>query len=160
MIKTSKRQNKCFEYIGCHEKMFFLYSCSTLNWLSYQRDKLRISQNTNTWIKQFKTQSCQELSRRCTSMSNWYSASGWALCSLLGILWWNNWKRQWPCMFPVPVSCAINAFIVPKRHFLLWLCKIQADAWFSYFFPVLECAFAEIEDIGIALPNGARSTLD
>ena len=35
------------------------------DWLSYRRNQLtgRISQNTNTWIKEFKTQSCPELSR-------------------------------------------------------------------------------------------------
>ena len=89
------------------------------DWLSYQRDQLRISQNTNTWINEFETQplACPELSRRCSSMSNWYSASGWALCSLLGILWWNHWKCQLPCMSPVPVSCAINTLVVFKRHF-------------------------------------------
>ena len=31
------------------------------------------------------------------------------------------------------------------------------DAWFSYFYQVLEYAFAEIEDIGVA-PDAARRT--
>ena len=61
-------------------------------------------------------------------------------------------------MFPVPVFCAINTLVEFKRHFLLRLCKIEADAWFSYFYQVLECAFAEIEDIAVALPDGARRT--
>ena len=97
-----------------------------------------------------------ELSRRCTSMSNWYGAIGWALCSLLDILWWNHWKCQRPWIFPVPVSCAINILVVFKRQFLPWLCKIEADAWFWYFCQVLD--FAEIEEIGVALPDGAWRT--
>ena len=58
----------------------------------------------------------------------------------------------------MPIFCAINTLVVFKRHFLLWLCKIEADAWFSYFYQVLECSFAEIEDIDVALPDGARRT--
>ena len=55
--KTSKWQIKCFKYITCiwNDYVFILYSCSTLQlqWLSYQRDQLRISQSANTWTKEF-----------------------------------------------------------------------------------------------------------
>ena len=97
-------------------------------------------------------------------MSNWYGTSGWALCSLLGIIWWNHWKCQLPCMFPVPVSCPINTLVVFKRNFLLWLWKIEADAWFTYFYQVLEsCWMCLCWDWGhprfqVALPDSALRT--
>ena len=55
--KTGKWQIKCFEYITCHKIMYvFCTVAPHCDWLSYQRDQLRISQSTNTWIKEFLSQ--------------------------------------------------------------------------------------------------------
>ena len=51
--KTGKWQIKCFEYITCHKNMYeFCTVFRHCDWLSYPRDQLRISQSTNTWIKE------------------------------------------------------------------------------------------------------------
>ena len=90
--KTSKRQIKWFEYISCHKIMYLFVQLLHIEtgWVI----KGINSESAKLQTPEFKTQSHQELSRRCASMSNWYSASGWALCSLLGILWWNHWMCQ------------------------------------------------------------------
>ena len=55
--KTGKWQIKCFEYITCRKNMYeFCTVVRHCDWLSYQRDQLRISQSTNTWIKEFLSQ--------------------------------------------------------------------------------------------------------
>ena len=52
--KTGKWQIKCFECITCHKILYLFGTVAPhCNWLSYQRDQLRISQSTNTWIKEF-----------------------------------------------------------------------------------------------------------
>ena len=52
--KTSKWQIKCFEYITCHKIMYLFCTVARhCDWLSYQRDQLRISQSANTWTKEF-----------------------------------------------------------------------------------------------------------
>ena len=33
--------------------------------------------------------------------------------------------------------------------FLAETCKVEADAWFLYFYPVQECEFAEIKEVGV-----------
>ena len=53
------------------------------------------------------------------------------------------------------VPCAVDILVVFKRHFLLRLCKVEAGFWFLYFYQVLECAFPEIEELCIMLPNDA-----
>ena len=45
----------------------------------------------NALIKELKSLSCWKLSRRCTSMSNWYNASGWCCLFPPCILLWNHW---------------------------------------------------------------------
>ena len=56
------------------------------DWVSHCRDQLRIRPIgqivKQTLIKEFKTQSCSDFLRRCTSMSIWYSASGRCCASL------------------------------------------------------------------------------
>ena len=105
------------------------------------------SESAKLQTPEFKTQSHQELSRRCASMSNWYSASGWALCSLLGILWWNHWMCQRLCMFPVPVSCAINTLVESRDIFCCDSAKLKLTLGSRIF-----------EDISVALSDGARRT--
>ena len=60
-------------------------------------------------------------------------------------------------MFPVPQQIPFRV----QETFLAETCNVEADAWFLSFYQVLEsleCEFAKKEDVGIALPDGARCT--
>ena len=53
-------------------------------------------------------------------------------------------------LFVVPAALdvpdAVGILVMFKRHFLLRHYNIEADTWFLYFYHVLECVFAEIND--------------
>ena len=100
----------------------------------------------STLTKEFKNQVWPELSRKCTSVINWYGASGWCspyafvLCFLLCILQWNHWQ----CPL-VPYSenmdsasgptygtsaADVCVTVVFENFVLLSQCKVEADALF------------------------------
>ena len=124
----------CFFDMSCHMTihLFFQWLHIEIGWVikGVNSESAKIK---NTLIKELKTLSCPELSWRCTSMSNWNSASG--LCSLY--LFWcpSVWL---PIIVPLQVPCR-NPCCVQET--LSWdLQKVEADAWFLQFYPVLDPA--------------------
>ena len=56
------------------------------------------------------------------------------------------------------VPCAMGIRVVFKRHFSLRLCKVVAGSSFLNFYTLLECAFAEIEEVVFVLFYSALRT--
>ena len=104
--KTSKQQIKCFKYISCRKITYLFVQLLHIeigNWLMYQRDQLRISQNTNTWIKDAGRWCCGTGLRHCP---------GGVVLPAVGLLspimtrvlpltrrmlqgWWGAWPAWW-----------------------------------------------------------------
>ena len=106
----------CSLGISSHEKVF-IYLLSPhwdqIKLVELLKVSLRICQSTicqsSVLIKELKSLSCCKLSGRCqcTSMSNWYSGSGW--CSLFPpeILRWKTIGSQWKHHAKFSLFCRI-----------------------------------------------------
>ena len=117
-----------FGYVLSYDSVFIFPVASHQVWLSHRRDHhFRICQNTKYLPKAPRTLFCPKLSRKCTSMSNWYrhnyhySAKG---------RWFSLFPLWRPSLKPTKLPAALHVpwtvhiLLVFKRHLS---CDCQDD---------------------------------
>ena len=133
-VKITKIEDSCETIPNCPNPHPPDWVAWYWDWLSCKsstrRDQLRIFQIAKMLITDLKTLSYPEFPWRQTSISNWFSASGW--CSLV-LLWYPSvklWNSETTNCTRSPTYSLCSKWYpcCAKETFLVEACKIEADS--------------------------------